>query len=138
MNWEPDEQAWMTYIKFELRYKELTRARNIYERFVIVHPDPKNWVKYARFEENHGYIHGTRKIYERALEFFGDEHIEEYLYIAFAKFEESQKEHERVRVIYKYALDRLPKEKCMSLYNEYTKHEKKYGDRTSIGEYINW
>ena len=27
MEWQPDEQAWNTYIKFELRYKEMERAR---------------------------------------------------------------------------------------------------------------
>ena len=36
MEWEPEEQAWNSYIKMELRYKELERARNIYERFVQV------------------------------------------------------------------------------------------------------
>ena len=36
MEWEPDEQAWHSFIKMELRYKELDRARNIYERFVQV------------------------------------------------------------------------------------------------------
>ena len=36
MEWEPDEQAWNSYIKMELRYKELDRARGIYERFVQV------------------------------------------------------------------------------------------------------
>lgn len=48
MEWEPDEQAWLTYIKFELRYKEIDRARTIYNRFVIVHPEVSNWIKYAR------------------------------------------------------------------------------------------
>ena len=48
MEWEPDEQAWLTYIKFELRYKEIERARQIYERFVYVHPDVRNWIKFAR------------------------------------------------------------------------------------------
>ncbi|KAB7497253.1 Crooked neck-like protein 1 [Armadillidium nasatum] len=136
MAWEPDEQAWMTYIKFELRYKELDRARAIYERFVYVHPDPKNWIKYARFEENHGYINGARRVYERAIEFFGDENLEETLFIAFAKFEENQKEHDRTKTIYRYALDHMPKEKCLVLYNEYTKHEKKYGDKSSIDDVI--
>ena len=50
MEWEPDEQAWLSYIKFELRYQEIERARAIYERFVIVHPEPKNWIRYAKFE----------------------------------------------------------------------------------------
>jgi hypothetical protein len=31
MEWEPDEQAWQTYINFELRYKEIDRARDIYQ-----------------------------------------------------------------------------------------------------------
>ena len=48
MEWEPDEQAWLTYIKFELRYKEIERARKIYDRFVLVHPNVLNWIKYAR------------------------------------------------------------------------------------------
>lgn len=59
---------------------------------VIVHPEVKNWIKYARFEEKHGYIAHSRKVYERAVEFFGEEHVEENLFVAFARFEETQKE----------------------------------------------
>lgn len=58
----------------------------------MVHPEVKNWIKYARFEEKHGYIAHSRKVYERAVEFFGEDHIEENLFVAFAKFEEAQKE----------------------------------------------
>lgn len=58
----------------------------------MVHPEVKNWIKYARFEERHGYIAHSRKVYERAVEFFGEEHVEENLFVAFAKFEETQKE----------------------------------------------
>lgn len=46
----------------------------------------------CRFEEQHGFISGGRKVYERAVEFFGEEMMDEKLYIAFAKFEEGQKE----------------------------------------------
>ncbi|KAF7269393.1 hypothetical protein GWI33_017576 [Rhynchophorus ferrugineus] len=136
IEWQPDEQAWQTYINFELRYKEIDRARNIYERFVITHPAVKNWIKYARFEENHGFIHSARQIFERAVQFFGDDHMDEQLYIAFAKFEENQKEHDRARVIYKYALDNIPKDQTKELYKAYTIHEKKYGDRSGIEEVI--
>jgi crooked neck len=52
MEWEPDEQAWLTYIKFELRYKEIYRARTIYEKFVYVHPEVRNWIKFARYYFN--------------------------------------------------------------------------------------
>ncbi|XP_060604882.1 crooked neck-like protein 1 [Ruditapes philippinarum] len=136
MEWEPEEQAWHSYINFELRYKELDRARMIYERFVIVHPEVKNWIKYAKFEEKNSYINSARSIYERAVEYFGEDNMDEKLIISFAKFEEGQKEHERARVIYKYALDHLPKEKCQEIYKNYTIHEKKFGSRAAIEDVI--
>ncbi|KGL75696.1 Crooked neck-like 1, partial [Tinamus guttatus] len=141
MEWQPEEQAWHSYINFELRYKEVDRARTIYERYILsilvmVHPDVKNWIKYARFEEKHSYFAHARKVYERAVEFFGEEHMDEHLYVAFAKFEENQKEFERVRVIYKYALDRIPKQAAQNLFKNYTIFEKKFGDRRGIEDII--
>ena len=59
---------------------------------VIIHPEVKNWIKYARFEQKNGYINSARGIYERAVEFFGEDNMDEALLIAFAKFEEAQKE----------------------------------------------
>ena len=35
MQWEPEEQAWLSFIKMELRYKEVDRARDIYERYIL-------------------------------------------------------------------------------------------------------
>ena len=35
MEWEPDEQAWHSYINFELRYQEVDRARGIYEKYIL-------------------------------------------------------------------------------------------------------
>lgn len=35
MEWEPEEQAWHSYINFELRYKEVDKARCIYERYIL-------------------------------------------------------------------------------------------------------
>lgn len=45
-----------------------------------------------RFEEHHGFISSSRKVYERAVEFFGEEMLDERLFIGFAKFEEGQRE----------------------------------------------
>ena len=59
---------------------------------VLVHPEVKNWIKYARFEDKHGYIAHGRRVFERAVEFFGEEHVDETLFVAFARFEEMQKE----------------------------------------------
>ncbi|XP_062857787.1 crooked neck-like protein 1 [Trichomycterus rosablanca] len=136
MEWEPEEQAWHSYINFELRYKEVEKARTIYERFVIIHPEVKNWIKYARFEDKHGYIAHGRKVFERAVEFFGEEYIDENLFVAFARFEEKQKEFERVRVIYKFALDRIPKHQAQELFKNYTVFEKRFGDRRGIEDVI--
>lgn len=136
MEWQPEDQYWLTYINFEMRYKEIDRAREIFERFVYVHPEVKNWIKFAKFEQRHGFINSSRKIYERAIEFFGEEYMDETLFIGFAQFEESQKEHERARVIYKYALDKMPKDKCADLYKAYTIHEKKFGEKVGIENVI--
>ena len=134
--WEPEEQAWNSYIKMELRYKELDRARMIFERFVQIHPETKNWIRYARFEDSHGFVANARNVYERATEFFGDEYLDEKLYIAFAKFEENCREYERARAIFKYALDHIPKHQAEELFKAYTHFEKKYGDRAGIEDVI--
>uniref|UniRef100_A0A915JR93 Uncharacterized protein n=1 Tax=Romanomermis culicivorax TaxID=13658 RepID=A0A915JR93_ROMCU len=47
---------------------------------------------YAQFEARNGNPTNARQVYERSVEYFGDEHLEENLLIAFAKFEEQQKE----------------------------------------------
>uniref|UniRef100_T1IWJ5 Pre-mRNA-splicing factor Syf1/CRNKL1-like C-terminal HAT-repeats domain-containing protein n=1 Tax=Strigamia maritima TaxID=126957 RepID=T1IWJ5_STRMM len=127
LQWKPNEEAWFTNINFELRYNEIDRARKIHQRFVLIYPDVKNWIKYAKFEEQHGYITNGRFVFEGAVEFFGEEHMDEELFVAFAKFEERQKEHDRVRNIFKYALKHIPKEKSRELFKNYMIHEKKYG-----------
>ena len=136
MEWQPEDQYWLTYVNFEMRYKEIDRARGIFERFVYVHPEIKNWLKYAKFEQRAGFLSSARSIYEKGIDFFGEEYMDENLFIGFAQFEESQKEHERARVIYKYALDKMPKEKTADLYKAYTIHEKKFGEKVGIESVI--
>lgn len=63
MDWDPSEQAWRTYINFEIRYNEIDRARSIYQRFIHVHyHDYKNWIGYAKFEERHDNIENARGV----------------------------------------------------------------------------
>jgi crooked neck len=112
MKWEPKENAWQAYIKMELRYDEKHRARAVYERFVSIHPEPANWIKWARFEEEHNnlgkyiqlavlypcfntlcfLLEKCREIYTAALEFLGEEKIDQKVLVAFAKFEMKAKE----------------------------------------------
>ncbi|RUS30202.1 LOW QUALITY PROTEIN: crooked neck protein [Jimgerdemannia flammicorona] len=163
MQWEPEESAWNAYIKMERRYNEFGRVRAIYERFVSVHPEPKNWLKWAKFEEEQNNL-GTstnraseyssvsrllatntplpnipekcREIYAHAIEVLGDDHMDQKIFVSFAKYETKLKEYDRARVIYKYALDRLPKSKSESLYNHYTQFEKQYGDKEGIEDVV--
>ncbi|CAO3649778.1 unnamed protein product [Cunninghamella blakesleeana] len=132
IKWEPDESAWQSYIKLELRYGEVDNARAIHERFVSVHPEPKNWIKWAKFEEEHNDLEKCREIYSECIQYMGDDKLDQKVLVAFAKFEIKMKEYDRARVIFKYGLDRLPKTKSESLYNQYTNFEKQYGDTEGI------
>ncbi|KAI0082559.1 TPR-like protein [Panus rudis PR-1116 ss-1] len=136
MQWEPDDKAWQAYIKMEQRYNELDRASAIYERWVAIRPEPRVWVKWGKFEEERGRVDKAREVFQTALEFFGDdeEQVEkaQAVFNAFAKMETRLKEYERARVIYKFALSRIPRSKSAALYAAYTKFEKQHGTRTSL------
>lgn len=136
MQWEPEDKAWQAYIKFEERYQELDRVSAIYERWVAVRPEPRVWVKWAKFEEDRMKADKAREVFQMALEFFGDdaEQIEkaQAVFNAFAKMEMRLKEYERARVIYKFALERLPRSKSSSLFAAYTRFEKQHGSRSTL------
>ncbi|CAB10088.1 Prp19 complex subunit Cwf4 [Schizosaccharomyces pombe] len=132
LKWEPDENCWMSYIRMERRYHENERARGIYERFVVVHPEVTNWLRWARFEEECGNAANVRQVYLAAIDALGQEFLNERFFIAFAKFEIRQKEYERARTIFKYAIDFMPRSKSMELYKEYTHFEKQFGDHLGV------
>ncbi|KAH9996339.1 pre-mRNA-splicing factor CLF1 [Russula vinacea] len=136
MGWEPDDKAWQAYIKLEIRYNELDRASAIYERWVAVRPEPRVWVKWGKFEEERAKFDKARDVFQTALEFFGDEEEQvdkaQAVFGAFAKMETRLKEYERARVIFKFALERLPRSKSSNLYAAYTKFEKQHGTRTTL------
>ncbi|CBY41825.1 unnamed protein product, partial [Oikopleura dioica] len=136
MEWEPDPQAWHSYINFEYRYKEYDQARCVYERFILCHPDVKNWMKYAKWEERLGAVEQARGVYERAIEFYGDEFLSEDLFIAFARFEERQREYERCRTIFKYALDNLAKDSQAEIFKYFSAFEKRFGSRQGIEDVV--
>ncbi|TKA77620.1 Pre-mRNA-splicing factor clf1 [Cryomyces minteri] len=136
MSWEPDEAAWSAYIKLEKRYGEFQRAREIFERFTIVHPEPRNWIKWARFEEENGTSDLVREVFGTAIERLGEDFMDEKLFMAYARFEAKLKEFDRARVIYKFALDRMPRSKSVNLHKSYTTFEKQYGDREGVEDVI--
>jgi len=101
-----------------------------------VRPDPRVWVKWGKYEEERGKLDKAREGFQTALEFFGDdeEQVEkaQAVFNAFAKMETRLKEYERARVIYKFALSRLPRTKSGALYAAYTKFEKQHGTRSTL------
>ncbi|CAL2265321.1 unnamed protein product [Prunus armeniaca] len=136
MNWMPDQQGWLSFIKFELRYNEVERARAIFERFVQCHPKVGAWIRYAKFEMKNGEAARARNVYERAVEIMGDDEEAEQLFVAFAEFEERCKETDRARRIYKFALDHIPKQRVEDLYKKFVGLEKQHGDRQGIEDAI--
>lgn len=135
MEWRPQETAWNTYIKFELRYNEFDQVRLVFERYVQCHPQPKTWIRWAKFETKHGFPSRSREVYETALQYLGDQ-VNETLLIAFAKFEEHLKEFDRARKIYQYALDHVPKHRAQELYKTFVNFEKQHGDKDAIEDVI--
>ena len=108
----------------------------MYESFVAVHHEVKIWVKYAKFEERHNGISKSRIVFERAVAYYGDDHMRPELFEAFAKFEERQKEYERARAIYKYVIDKIGKSEAQTLLENYSRFEKRFGNRHGIENVI--
>nr|VZI11954.1 unnamed protein product [Spirometra erinaceieuropaei] len=112
MEWEPEEQAWHAYINFELRYKELQRAR------LEIEANSHNydvWFDYVRLMEEEGSIEQTCELYERAVanvppikeKRYWRRYI--YLWINYAIFEElTVGDPERTRQVYNFALRLIP------------------------------
>jgi crooked neck len=140
MSWEPDEKAWNAYIGLEVRYKEMKRASDVWERCVSCHPEPKLWIRWAKFEEDRGAMDRARQVFTMALEYFGEEEDKmekaQSVYTAFAKMETRAKELDRARVIYKYALERLPRTKSVGIYASYTRFEKQFGSREGVEDTV--
>lgn len=136
MSWEPDAMAWSAYIKLEKRYGEYQRAREIFQRFTTVHPETRNWIKWAKFEEEFGTSELVRQVFGTAVEALGEDFMDEKLFIAFARYEAKQKEFERARSIFKYALDRLPRSKSVELHKAYTMFEKQFGDQEGVEDVV--
>lgn len=130
--WEPSEDAFLAFGRFETRYQEIDRASQVYERMCMVHPEGKNWLRWAKWSEQHQTSDLARDVYVTAVETLGDDFMDEKLFIEFGKFECRLKEFERAEAIYKFALDRLPRSKSVQLHKEYVKFSKQYSNRLGI------
>ena len=145
MSWKPKDTAWMAYLKFEERMKNIANCRNILERFIDCDTNIgdqeatdaiSRYMKAARFEEQINQRERARQFYERALAELGEKALTESFFLAFCRFEIKCKEFERARVLFKYALDRIPKGKAVRLYNAFVKFEKQHGTYEEMEDVI--
>lgn len=140
MNWQPEERAWDAYIALEVRYNEMDRASKVWERKVDCHSEPKQFIRWAKFEEDRGAVEQARLVFAKAMEYFGEDEdrmeIAQTVYTAFAKMETRMREYERARVIYKYALERLPRSKSSGIFSSYNRFEKQFGSRQGVEDTV--
>ena len=67
-------------------------------------------MKAAKFEEKNRLFVHARKMYERALAELGQEALDENFMIQFVRFEIKQKEFDRAKTLFRYAMEKLPQD----------------------------
>ena len=123
MTWYPDEGAWLSYARFEVRCAkdgatksglqanaaDMSRATEVMKRYVNEYPCAKSFLKLGKWAEHEAKDIGlARKVYESALmELEPEEARQARVFRQFAAFEERQGEYERARVIYRHAIKML-------------------------------
>ena len=138
VKWEPDDNAWGSYIKFEQRQEQTGRCRGIFERYIVCHPTARAYLKYAKFEEKLFQKSLARTVFERSLSELHDEEKSDKLLIQFARFEERCKEVERARIIYQHALEHCEANEIdtKELKAEFLSFEKRNGSKSEIDDAI--
>jgi len=132
----PEHKNWLKWSKFEESHGHIGILYMLlffqFSYFLYYISISKQYFKFLNsFVFNYIIKDLARQIYEECLTTLG-ELADQHVYISFAKFETRMKEIDRARVIYKYALDHLPKGQTDNLYKEYAAFEKQYGDREGI------
>lgn len=74
--------------------------------------------------------------YERALAELGPRAFDETLFLQFTRFEIRLSEHERAKILFKYGLDNIAKERAGRLYQAFLEFEKQHGTRQEMEDVI--
>jgi crooked neck len=106
MQWMPDDNAWLSYARFEVRCHRKDAANEVMKQYVNTFPSARAFLKYAKWAEFEAKdIPQARGIYEAALSELEPEEVTSRIFRQFASFEERHGEYDRARVIYKHALN---------------------------------
>ena len=146
MTWNPKEYAWNSFCKFEERMGNKENSRDVMYNYMENVNTPEAYLKVARYEEKNLNLKSAREIYENGLKKFK---VNENYIKSFINFEIKNKEYERVRILYKYAMDIFSSNNNIDdienndnndsyneFFNEYLKFEKKYGNINDIENII--
>ena len=154
MKWMPDDNAWLSFARFEVRCDRIESGREVMEGYVNAYPCSRSFLRYAKWCEHEAKdVDAARKIYEATLVELESEELNARVFLLFASFEERHGEYERARVIYKHAvkllalgvrkneenhenLSEYERGKRDDLYKAYVVFEKKHGDREGIEDVI--
>lgn len=132
--WEPEDSAWTSFIRLELRHDHPEGARRIFGRYVQCHAVPRAYVRWAKFEEQQGAPANARAVYEAALQQLRDDCVSDEILGSFAEFEQRQAEYERARAIFTYALglEGLSAPDREALVARHARFERAHGDKGSV------
>lgn len=136
MSWKPTDLAWLSFVKFEERMGEIDKARQVLYQYLNEENKLQSYIRVAKFEEKHHNNDSARKVYERALSNLGNEALNENFFMHFIRFEIKNKEYERCRILFKYGLEHINKEKTQKLYLFYVKFEKMFGNKDTCEELV--
>ena len=138
MHWEPEEQAWLSFAKFEERQGRTasvtSRARGIYERMIACRPSLSSYLRYSKWEEKRNAQFAlARRIFERALTELPSSEIDELFYSSFANFESRCGEDDRARLVFEFGLARLDaaSKGRAFLADAFSSFQRQRGDRNS-------
>ena len=133
LTWEPKENAWDAYIKFEERNgDDVEKCRDILMRYIDVFQEPVSYMKAAKYEEKHRNFLKARLIYERALAELGSDALDESFLMQFIKFEIKHKKFDRAKVLFEYSLEKLPDTNKKRILNLFVDFQKQFGSREDM------
>ena len=116
MKWMPDDNAWLSYARFETRCSasatsggDMSRAEAVMRRYVNTYPSARAFLRFAKWAEHEAKdIPLARTIFESLMTELDPEEVRQArVFKQFASFEERQGEYERARLIYKHAVKLL-------------------------------
>lgn len=124
-------KVWISYAKFEIRQKNLAKARKILGRAIGTNPKMKIFKEYIQLEIKLKEFDRVRKVYEKALETFP---TDVDLWIQYASFEEELGDVDRSREIHLLALEFCPQEKQETIFKSLVEFEMSQREYTKVRE----